>query len=87
MTLWTVAHQTSLAMKFSRQEHWSGFPGLSPGNLPYLGIKPGSPVLQADFLPSEPLRKSMTVCIYVYMYTVLQSIGLQTVEHDWETEQ
>ena len=25
-TLWTVAHQTSLSVKFSRQEYWSGLP-------------------------------------------------------------
>ena len=26
VTLWTVAHQTSLSMEFSRQEYWSGLP-------------------------------------------------------------
>ena len=30
-TLWTVAHQASLSMAFSRQEYWSGFPCLSSG--------------------------------------------------------
>ena len=25
-TLWTVAHQTPLSVKFSRQEYWSGLP-------------------------------------------------------------
>ena len=40
-------------MGFSRQEHWSGFPFLSPGDLPHLGIKPGSHALQADSLLSE----------------------------------
>ena len=29
-TLWTVAHQASLSMGFSRQEYWSGLPCLSP---------------------------------------------------------
>ena len=41
-------------MGFSRQEYWSGLPCSSPGNLPNPGIKPGSPALQADSLPSEP---------------------------------
>ena len=41
-------------MGFSRQEYWSGFLVPSPGNLPDPGIKPGSPALQADSLPSEP---------------------------------
>ena len=26
MTPWTIAHQTSLSMGFSRQEYWSGLP-------------------------------------------------------------
>ena len=38
-------------MEFSRQEHWSGLPFLSPGDLPNLGIEPRSPELQADSLP------------------------------------
>ena len=42
-------------MEFSRQEYWSGLPFPSPGDLPDLGIEPGSPALQADALPSELL--------------------------------
>ena len=53
-TAWTVAHQASPSMGFSRQEYWSGVPSPSPGDLPDPGIKPGSPALQADSLPSEP---------------------------------
>ena len=41
-TPWTVAHQTSPSMEFSRQEYWSGFPCPSPGDLPDPRIKPGS---------------------------------------------
>ena len=40
-----------------RQEHWSGLPFPSPGDLPDPGIKPGSPALQTDALPSEPPGK------------------------------
>ena len=47
----------STCMGFSRQEYWSGLPFPSPGDLPDPGIKPGSPVLQADSLPSEPPGK------------------------------
>ena len=54
---WTVAHQAPLSLGFSRQEHWSGLPFPSPGDLPNLGIEPGSPALQADALSSEPLGK------------------------------
>ena len=51
VSAWTVAHQDPLSMGFSRQEYWSGLPCPSPGDLPDLGIKPGSPALQADSLP------------------------------------
>ena len=41
-------------MGFSRQEYWSGWPCLPPGDLPNPGIKPRSPAVQVDSLPSEP---------------------------------
>ena len=56
-TLWTVAHQASLSIGFSRQEYWSGLPFPSPGDLPDPGIKPRSPALQTDALLSEPPGK------------------------------
>ena len=46
-----------LSMESSRQEYWSGLPFPSPGDLPNSEIEPGSPVLQADSLPSEPPGK------------------------------
>ena len=42
-----------LSMRFSRQGYWSGSPFPFPGDLPNPGIKPGSPALQADSLPTE----------------------------------
>ena len=56
-TPWTVAYQAPLSMEFSRQEYWTGLPFPSPGDLPDPGIKPRSPALQADALPSEPPGK------------------------------
>ena len=53
-TAGTVARQAPLSMGFFRQEYWSGLPFPSPGDLPNPGIKPGSPALQTDALPSEP---------------------------------
>ena len=47
---WTVAHQAPLSMGFLRQEHGSGLPFPSPGDLPHPGVKPGSPALQVDSL-------------------------------------
>ena len=56
-TPWTAALQAPLSMGFSRQEYPSGLPFPSPGDLPDPGIKPGSPVLQAESLPTEPPGK------------------------------
>ena len=46
-TLWTVAWQTPLSMRFSRKEYWSGLPFHSPGHLPNPGIKPVSVMFPA----------------------------------------
>ena len=64
-TLWTVANQAPLSMVFSRQEYWSRLPFPSPGDLPNPGIEPGSPALQVDSLPSEPLGKPKTHKNYI----------------------
>ena len=84
-TPWTVAYQAPQSMEFSRQEYWSGLPFPSPGDLPNLGIEPGSPALQVEALLSEPpgkpllstafynfiLRKESKKCLKIYMYGCL----------------
>ena len=55
---WTVALQAPLSMGFSRQEYWSGLSFPSPADLPNPGIKPRSPALEADSLPSKPSGKA-----------------------------
>ena len=52
--LWPLGHTDSsvedpLSREFSRQEYWSGLPFPSPGDFPYLGIKPGSPAFAGRF--------------------------------------
>ena len=60
VTPWTVAYQAPQSMEFSRQQYWSGLPFPSPRDLPGEGrIKPGSPALQTDALPSEPPGKTL----------------------------
>ena len=56
---WTVAHQAPLSVGFSRQEYWNGLPCPPPEDIPNPGIKPGSPEMQADSLPSEPPRNCL----------------------------
>ena len=51
---WTVAHQAPVSMELFRQDCWSGLPFPSPEDLPSSGIKPRSPALKAEALPSEP---------------------------------
>jgi len=63
VTPWTVAHQAPLSMGFPRQEYWSGLPFPTPGDLLDPGIKPASPVLQADSLllsHQEATREAQT---------------------------
>ena len=54
MTLWTVAHQVPLSMKFSRQDYWGRLPFPSPGDPPDPGIVPGSPVFAGGLFTAEP---------------------------------
>ena len=57
-------------MEFSQQEYWSGLPFPSPGDFPYPGMEPRSPVLQADSLPlshQESPDKQHTPKIIVYL--------------------
>ena len=53
----TAAHQAPLPMGFPRQEHWSGLPFPSPGDLPDPGIQPGSPASAGGFFTTEPPGK------------------------------
>ena len=55
-TLWTVACQTPLSMRFPRQEYWSGLPFPTPGDLLDSGIKPAfsvSPVSAGRFFTTK----------------------------------
>ena len=65
---WTVAHQAPPSMGFSRQEHLSGLPFPSPGDLPDPGIEPRSPTLQADALTSAPPGKPPCIPNLVISY-------------------
>ena len=57
---WTVAHQAPLSVGFSRQEHWSGLPLPSPGDLPDPGMEAGSPIAGRFF--TEPPGKDRHMC-------------------------
>ena len=58
-TPWSAGCQAPWSMGFSRQEYWNGLLCPPLGDLPNPGIKPASPALQADSLPSEPAGKPL----------------------------
>ena len=80
MIPWTAACQALLkSMGFSRQEYWSGLSFPSPGHLPNPGIKPRSPALQIDSLPSEPPGKHG-----ITQFSSVQSLShVQLFETPW----
>ena len=59
-TPWTVACQTPLSTRFSRQGYWCELPFPSPGDLPDPGIKPASTALAGGFFTTEPPGKLMS---------------------------
>ena len=67
---WTVACQAPSSMEFSWQRSWNGLAFPSLGDSPNSGIKPGSPTLQADSLPSE-LPGEPSLCFMTIHLTVL----------------
>ena len=54
------SHQAPLSMEFCRQEYYNGLPFPSLGKLPNPEIKPRSPTLQVDSLPSQQYLGSST---------------------------
>ena len=66
VTLWTIAHQAFLSMRFPRQGYWSGLPFLPPGYVPSSGVKLASPALAGEFFTTELPGKS-EVHVYIYL--------------------
>ena len=67
-TLWTVACQAPLSMKFSRQEYWSGLPCLPARRLPNPGIKPTSlmsPALAGRFFTISTNWEAPQILYYI----------------------
>ena len=91
VTPWTIACQTPLSMEFPRQEFWSELPFLSPEDHPNSGIEPGSPALQAVFLPSEPSKEVLRFPYWdwnriwvLYVIWVLYEEGIPKDMKSWD---
>ena len=76
-----VAYQAFLSMEFSRQEYYGGMPFPSPGDLLDPGIELGSPILQADSLPTEPPGRPKESSIYTEEKTVSPIMFVKTHSH------
>ena len=73
---WVIVHQVPPSIGFSRQGYWSGLPFPSPRGLADLGIKLGSPALQADSLPGELPGKH---CMEHNLLVVFIIVGLEHI--------
>ena len=62
VTVWTVTLQAPLSMGFPRQEHWSGLPFPTLGDVLNPGIESKSPMLAGQFFTTEPPGKP-----YIYV--------------------
>ena len=54
VTLWTIAHQAPLSVRFCRQEYWSGLPCPPPGDLLVPGMEPMVSCIAGGFFTAEP---------------------------------
>ena len=61
-------------MEFSKQEYWSGLPFPSPGDLPDPAIKPKSPALEADSIPTSILASQFSSLDVRVEYKIKYSI-------------
>ena len=76
-TLWTVACQVPLFVKFPRQEYWSGLPFPPTGDLPNPGnesVSPASPALQVSSLLLN--HQGSPLCIVVSADPVLLILSI-----------
>ena len=56
---WTKEPGGLQSMGLSRQEYWNRLPFPSPGDLPNIGIEPGSPALAGEFFNHLATRKAV----------------------------
>ena len=74
-TLWTVACQAPLSWDFPGKNPGLGCHFLLQGNLPSPGVKPASPALLMDSVPTEPSGKPIHSGVSLTKYVVVQSLS------------
>ena len=76
-TPWSVARQNPPSVNFSRQEHWSGLPFPTPGDLPSPGIEPTSlvsPALAGRFFINCTTWEAQLQYAFAYTVTPFDSL-------------
>ena len=73
-TLWTIANQAPLSMRFSRQQYWSGLPCPPPRDPPDAGIEPH--LLHLLLWQAESLPLSHLGSIWCYHHYVIYNISI-----------
>ena len=79
-TLWTVACQVPLSMRFSRQEYWIGLPFPPQGNLPNPEIEPTtfmSLALAGGFFTTSVTWEEVNIKSFNIVDVALMSYSLQ----------
>ena len=74
-TLWTVACQAPLSWDFPGKNPGLGCHFLLQGNLPSPGVKPASPALLMDSVPTKPSGKPIHSGVSLTKYVVVQSLS------------
>ena len=79
--LWTVTHQTSLFMWFSRQEYWSGLPFPPPRDLPDPGIQTCIPSVSCISRQVRPKHPKAEECMLLQLkgYSSKSSITIHLI--------
>ena len=93
VTPWTIACQAPLSIGFSRQEHWSGLPFSSPGDLSNQGSNPCLLHLlhwQAGSLPIAPSGKPLHCCMWYKLVQPLwrttgSFLKKQSIDNTWSS--
>ena len=80
-------------MGFSRQEHWSGLPFPSPGDLPDPGIKARSPALQVDSLLlshlgslRETLHQAFSILKFPISTTIVRELSFHFTSEETKAQ-
>ena len=83
VTLWTVVHEASLPMGFSREQYWSGLKFPPPDDLPDPGIKPESPAYAGKPMSMLPNTNASEFLTYLITFRKCSHYFFIAVIYKW----